>query len=89
MDTTNLVAKDSSLNNVAYIYEKFLWSEGQLVFVFVNSPPGMYKNQRNNSKLKNNIIKKATDDINANLMLILDVSTATGQHDMLDLVDRW
>ncbi|PAV91531.1 hypothetical protein WR25_24572 [Diploscapter pachys] len=57
MDTTNLVAKDSSLNNVAYIYEKFLWSEGQLVFVFVNSPP--------------------------------DVSTATGQHDMLDLVDRF
>lgn len=43
MDTTNLVAKDSSLNNVAYIYEKFLWSEGQLVFVFVNSPPGMDK----------------------------------------------
>ncbi|CAD6186807.1 unnamed protein product [Caenorhabditis auriculariae] len=41
MDTTNLVMKESALNNVAYIYEKFLWSEGQLVLIFVNNPPDM------------------------------------------------
>ncbi|ETN70385.1 patched family protein, partial [Necator americanus] len=31
MDTTNLVLKDSPLHNVAYVYENFLWKEGQLV----------------------------------------------------------
>ncbi|CAI4225069.1 unnamed protein product [Auanema sp. JU1783] len=41
MDTTNLVMKDSPLHNVAHIYEKYLWSEGQLVLVFVNSPPDL------------------------------------------------
>ncbi|EPB79954.1 patched family protein [Ancylostoma ceylanicum] len=48
MDTTNLVMKDSPLHNVAYVYENFLWKEGQLVLVFVNNPPdlSMEDNQR-------------------------------------------
>ncbi|KAK6758404.1 hypothetical protein RB195_015926 [Necator americanus] len=48
MDTTNLVLKDSPLHNVAYVYENFLWKEGQLVLVFVNDPPDLSKeeNQR-------------------------------------------
>uniref|UniRef100_A0A1I7XIE4 SSD domain-containing protein n=1 Tax=Heterorhabditis bacteriophora TaxID=37862 RepID=A0A1I7XIE4_HETBA len=41
MDTTNLVMKDSQLQHVAFLYEKYLWSEGQLVMVFVNSPPDL------------------------------------------------
>lgn len=41
MDTTNLVMKDSPLHHVAYIYENFLWKEGQLVLVFVNNPPDL------------------------------------------------
>ncbi|KAK6018113.1 patched family protein, partial [Ostertagia ostertagi] len=41
MDTTNLIMKDSPLHNVAYIYENFLWKEGQLVLVFVNNPPDL------------------------------------------------
>ncbi|KJH46706.1 patched family protein [Dictyocaulus viviparus] len=41
MDTTNLVMKKSPLHNVAYVYENFLWKEGQLVWVFVNSPPDL------------------------------------------------
>ncbi|RCN39422.1 patched family protein [Ancylostoma caninum] len=48
MDTTNLVMKDSPLHNVAFVYENFLWKEGQLVLVFVNNPPdlSMEDNQR-------------------------------------------
>ncbi|WKY12896.1 hypothetical protein Q1695_004034 [Nippostrongylus brasiliensis] len=48
MDTTNLVMKDSPLHNVAYIYENFLWKEGQLVLAFVNNPPdlSLENNQR-------------------------------------------
>ncbi|XGW06923.1 hypothetical protein V3C99_016883, partial [Haemonchus contortus] len=41
MDTTNLIMKGSPLHNVAYIYENFLWKEGQLVMVFVNNPPDL------------------------------------------------
>ncbi|CAL2043930.1 unnamed protein product [Caenorhabditis brenneri] len=41
MDTTNLIMNDSPLNNIAWIYERFLWSEGQLVLVFVNNPPDL------------------------------------------------
>ncbi|KIH64161.1 patched family protein [Ancylostoma duodenale] len=41
MDTTNLVMKDSPLHNVAFVYENFLWKEGQLVLVFVNNPPDL------------------------------------------------
>ncbi|VDL82537.1 unnamed protein product [Nippostrongylus brasiliensis] len=48
MDTTNLVMKNSPLHNVAYIYENFLWKEGQLVLAFVNNPPdlSLENNQR-------------------------------------------
>lgn len=31
MDSTNLLLRDSPLNNVAWLYEKYLWSEGSLV----------------------------------------------------------
>lgn len=41
MDTTNLILKDSPLNHIAYIYEKYLWSEGQLVLVFLNNLPDL------------------------------------------------
>ncbi|CAB3398104.1 unnamed protein product [Caenorhabditis bovis] len=41
MDTTNLIMKNSPLHNIAYIYETYLWSEGQLVLVFVNDPPDL------------------------------------------------
>ncbi|KAK6042046.1 patched family protein [Cooperia oncophora] len=41
MDTTNLILRESPLHNVAYIYENFLWKEGQLVLVFVNNPPDL------------------------------------------------
>uniref|UniRef100_A0A8R1DPB4 SSD domain-containing protein n=2 Tax=Caenorhabditis japonica TaxID=281687 RepID=A0A8R1DPB4_CAEJA len=41
MDTTNLIMRNSPLNNIAWIYERFLWSEGQLVLVFVNNPPDL------------------------------------------------
>lgn len=38
MDSTNLLLRDSPLNNVAWIYERYLWREGSLVnfqFFFV------------------------------------------------------
>ncbi|GMS80092.1 hypothetical protein PENTCL1PPCAC_2267, partial [Pristionchus entomophagus] len=41
MDTTHLVMKSSPLNDVAYVYERFLWTEGQLVMVFVNKVPDL------------------------------------------------
>uniref|UniRef100_A0A0K0D002 SERPIN domain-containing protein n=1 Tax=Angiostrongylus cantonensis TaxID=6313 RepID=A0A0K0D002_ANGCA len=41
MDSTKLVMKESPLHNVVYVYENFLWKEGQLVMVFVNSPPDL------------------------------------------------
>ncbi|KAF8385642.1 ptr-16 [Pristionchus pacificus] len=41
MDTTHLVMKSSPLNDVAYVYERFLWTEGQLVMVFVNNVPDL------------------------------------------------
>ncbi|VDD91725.1 unnamed protein product [Enterobius vermicularis] len=41
MDSTNLILKDSPLNNVAWIYERYLWRQGSLVIVFVNSPPDL------------------------------------------------
>ncbi|KHJ93042.1 patched family protein [Oesophagostomum dentatum] len=41
MDTTNLVMRDSPLHNIAFVYENFLWKEGQLVLVFVNDPPDL------------------------------------------------
>lgn len=31
MDSTNLLLRDSPLNNVAWIYERYLWREGSLV----------------------------------------------------------
>lgn len=45
MDTTNLIMNDSPLNHIAWIYERFLWSEGQLVMVFVNNPPDLTKSE--------------------------------------------
>uniref|UniRef100_A0A0N5AXW8 SSD domain-containing protein n=1 Tax=Syphacia muris TaxID=451379 RepID=A0A0N5AXW8_9BILA len=47
MDSTNLILKDSPLNNVAWIYERYLWRQGSLVIVFVNNPPELssVKNQ--------------------------------------------
>ncbi|CAJ0569337.1 unnamed protein product, partial [Mesorhabditis spiculigera] len=39
MDTANLVPKDSRLIGIKYIYEQFVWREGQLILVFVNAPP--------------------------------------------------
>uniref|UniRef100_A0A0N4U1D9 SSD domain-containing protein n=1 Tax=Dracunculus medinensis TaxID=318479 RepID=A0A0N4U1D9_DRAME len=48
MDSTNLLLRDSPLNNVAWLYEKYLWSEGSLFFVFINNPPELrYENNRN------------------------------------------
>uniref|UniRef100_A0A915C1G2 SSD domain-containing protein n=1 Tax=Parascaris univalens TaxID=6257 RepID=A0A915C1G2_PARUN len=41
MDSTNLLLRDSPLNNVAWIYERYLWREGSLVHVFINNPPDL------------------------------------------------
>ncbi|VDM50212.1 unnamed protein product [Toxocara canis] len=41
MDSTNLLLRDSPLNNVGWIYERYLWREGSLVLVFVNNPPDL------------------------------------------------
>ncbi|KAK0411947.1 hypothetical protein QR680_005936 [Steinernema hermaphroditum] len=41
MDSTNLILKDSPLANTAYVYEKYLWRQGTLVFAFVNNPPDL------------------------------------------------
>ncbi|CAI5453366.1 unnamed protein product [Caenorhabditis angaria] len=52
MDTTNLIMKDSPLNDVAYIYETYLWSEGQLVLVFVNNPPDLSEERNQHEMLE-------------------------------------